>query len=46
MTEGGVPRKAENSKVEDQSEEAFYILICHFDFLCLIFELVRDFPAE
>jgi hypothetical protein len=27
----------QNSKIKGQSEEGFYILICHFDFLCLIF---------
>jgi len=30
------------SKVKDQNEEGFYILICHFDFLCLIFNIVRN----
>ena len=27
----------QNSKIKGQREEGFYILICHFDFLCLIF---------
>ena len=30
------------SKVKEQNEEGFYSLICHFDFLCLIFDIVRD----
>ena len=25
-----------------QDEEGFYILICHFDFLCLVFNIVCD----
>jgi len=28
------------SEVKDQNEEGFYILVCHFDFLCLIFDIV------
>jgi len=36
-----IPGK-QKSKVKDQNEEGFYILVCHFDFLCLIFNIVRD----
>jgi len=31
----------QNSKIKVQNEEDFYILICHFDFLCLIFDIVH-----
>jgi hypothetical protein len=37
--ERGNPKKA---KLKNQNEEGFYILICHFDFLSLIFDIVRD----
>jgi len=36
-----IPGK-QKSKVKDQNEEGFYILVCHFDFLCLTFNIVRD----
>jgi len=49
---GGTSKKSKNqnakrqsknkSKVKEQNEEGFYSLICHFDFLCLIFDIVRD----
>jgi len=35
--EGAAISGKQNSKIKGQSEEGFYILICHFDFLCLIF---------
>jgi len=28
------------SKIKGQNEEGFYILICHFDFLSLIFDFL------
>jgi len=29
-----------------QDEEGFYILICHFDFLCLVFDIVRNLELQ
>ena len=34
------------SKIKGQNEEGFYILICHFDLLCLIFDIVYLLPLE
>jgi hypothetical protein len=39
--EGEGDKGGEVSK-QSQNEEGFYSLICHFDFLCLIFDIVRD----
>jgi len=35
-----MPTEKQNSKIKGQNEEGFYILICHFDFLYLIFAFV------
>jgi hypothetical protein len=39
-------QEKQNSKVKDQDEEGFYLLICHFDFLCLIFDIVRNLELQ
>jgi hypothetical protein len=41
-SEGEAWQSRGKSKLKNQNEEGFYILICHFDFLCLIFNIVRD----
>jgi len=38
--EGVAISEKQKSKIKDQNEEGFYILICHFDFLSLIFDIV------
>jgi hypothetical protein len=34
-----IPAK-QKSEIKDQNEEGFYILIYHFDFLCLSFDIL------
>ena len=42
--ERGNPRKAK-LKNQRTNREGFYLLICHLNFLSLIFDIVQDFPA-
>jgi len=37
-----VASRRRGNPLKSQDEEGFYILICHFDFLCLIFDILLD----
>jgi len=42
-----MPKNERKIKIKQpQDEEGFYLLICHFDFLCLIFDIVRNLELQ